>query len=259
VDSNKEVEIAVERVARELHALYKSKHETKVAALKKSYENRWEKRIRELEGKIDELSRENEELRVGRDATMTRVDPAALSRVREEMEEERKMGRETRAQLEAEVEKLEAVVRTVKADNEEIRGLLEKERVEKGELVQLAEEMMNMQSFVGERNEEREKEVRGTPATAKRMSATPSKMRVPPSPSPAENGFRGSIGGGIARPSGLRAPGAGASRIGKVGAHGRTGSSVSTGVPRPGSGMGMRSGGLLSSIEKMGSYRGRAE
>lgn len=256
-DSNKEVEIAVERVARELHALYKSKHETKVAALKKSYESRWEKRIRELEGKIDELSRENEELRVGRDATMTRVDPAALSRVREEMEEERKMGRETRAQLEAEVEKLEAVLRTVKADNEEIRGLLEKERVEKGELVQLAEEMMNMQSFVGE-SRERE-EVRGTPATAKRMSATPSKMRVPQSPSPAENGFRGSIGGGLARPSGLRAPAAGASRIGKVGTHGRTGSSVSTGVPRPGSGMGMRSGGLLSSIEKMGSYRGRAE
>ncbi len=32
-DSNREVEIAVERVARELHALYKSKHETKVAAL----------------------------------------------------------------------------------------------------------------------------------------------------------------------------------------------------------------------------------
>lgn len=258
VDSNKEVEIAVERVARELHALYKSKHETKVAALKKSYENRWEKKIRELEGKIDELARENEELRVGRDATMTRVDPAALSRVREEMEEERKMGRETRAQLEAEVEKLEAVLRTVKADNEEIRGLLEKERVEKGELVQLAEEMMNMQNFIAE-SRERE-EVRGTPATVKRMSATPSKMRVPQSPSPADNGFRGSIGGGIARPSGLRAPAAGASRIGKVGgAHGRTGSSVSSGVPRPGSGMGMRSGGLLSSIEKMGSYRGRAE
>ncbi|OIW31597.1 hypothetical protein CONLIGDRAFT_697796 [Coniochaeta ligniaria NRRL 30616] len=261
-DSNKEVEIAVERVARELHALYKSKHETKVAALRKSYEHRWEKRIRELQAQIDELSRENEELRVGRDATMTRVDPAALSRVREEMEEERKMGRETRAQLEAEVEKLEAVVRTVKADNEEIRGLLEKERVEKGELVQLAEEMMNMQSFVAESREKESREreeVSRTPATVKRMSATPSKMRVPPSPSPAENGYRGSIGGGIARPSGLRAPGAGASRIGKVGAHGRTGSTVSTGVPRPGSGMGMRSGGLLSSIEKMGSYRGRAE
>ena len=42
-----EVEIAVEKVARELHILYKSKHETKVAALKKSYENRWDKKIKE--------------------------------------------------------------------------------------------------------------------------------------------------------------------------------------------------------------------
>jgi hypothetical protein len=262
VDSSREVEIQVERMARELHAAYKSKHETKVAALKKSYENKWQKRIRELEGKIDELSRENEELRVGRDVTMTKVDPDALFRLREEMEEERKAGQETKARLVADVGRLEAELRTVKADNEDIRGLLEKERVEKGELVQLAEEMMNMQSFVAteQRTQEREVGVRGTPSTARKAAATPSKMRVPPSPSPVDN-FRGSTNGGlgIARPSGLRAPGAGASRIGKVGAHGRTGSTVSSGVPRPGSGMGMRSGGLLSSIEKMGSYRGRAE
>ncbi|KAB5554670.1 hypothetical protein GE09DRAFT_1189552 [Coniochaeta sp. 2T2.1] len=290
-ENNKAVQIAVENMARELHALYKGKHETKVAALKKSYEARWVKRIRELEGKIDELQKENEELRVGRDVTMTRVDPDALMRVREEMELERKAGRETRAQLEAEVEKLEAVVRTVKADNEEIRGLLEKERVEKGELVQLAEEMMSMQSFAAESKQQQQQQQQQaepvqqqyqqqyqqqgrTPATVKRSSViggvgTPSKMRVPPSPSPVGEGngsFRGSVTGtglGIARPSGLRAPGAGgASRIGKVGGvgHGRTGSGVaSAGLPRPGSGMGMRSGGLLSSIEKMGSYRGRAE
>lgn len=262
-DSNREVEIQVERMARELHAAYKSKHETKVAALKKSYENRWQKRVRELEGKIDELSRENEELRVGRDITMTKLDPDALYRLREEMEGERKAGQETKARLEADVGRLEAELRTVKADNEEIRGLLERERVEKGELVQLAEEMMSMQSFVATEQrttQEREASVRGTPATARKAAATPSKMRVPPSPSPAEN-YRRSVNGslGIARPSGLKAPGAGASRIGKVGAHGRTQSTASSGVPRPGSGTGLRSGGLLSSIEKMGSYRGRAE
>ena len=54
--ARKEVEMAVERVARELHALYKSKHETKVAALKKSYEGRWEKRVRELEARAEELA-----------------------------------------------------------------------------------------------------------------------------------------------------------------------------------------------------------
>lgn len=262
VDTNREVEIQVERMARELHAAYKSKHETKVAALKKSYENRWQKRVRELEGKIDELSRENEELRVGRDVTMTKLDPDALYRLREEMEGERKAGQETKARLEADVGRLEAELRVVKADNEDIRGLLEKERVEKGELVQLAEELMSMQSFVAteQRAQEREAGVRGTPPTARKAGATPSKMRVPPSPSPVESNRRSVNGSlGIARPSGLRAPGPAASRIGKVAAHGRTGSTASSGVPRPGSGTGMRSGGLLSSIEKMGSYRGRAE
>ncbi|KAJ8129927.1 hypothetical protein O1611_g3699 [Lasiodiplodia mahajangana] len=72
---SREVEIAVEKVSRELHALYKSKHETKITALKKSYENRWSKKVHELEAKIEELAEENEKLRVGRDATMTKVDP----------------------------------------------------------------------------------------------------------------------------------------------------------------------------------------
>ncbi len=87
------------------------------------------------------------------------------------------------------------------------------------------------------------------------------------SPSPATEtgapGSGGSVGvGNVPRMSGLRAPAAGASKIGRVGgaAHGRTGSTVSApgGLPRPGSGAGMRSG-LLSSIEKMGNYRGRVE
>ncbi|KAK0728475.1 hypothetical protein B0T26DRAFT_601850, partial [Lasiosphaeria miniovina] len=147
--SNKEVEMAVERVARELHALYKSKHETKVAALKKSYENRWDKKVRELQAQVDELSLENDEMRMGRDATLTRVDPARIT----ELEDERKADKARSAaqirEREAEVDKLEAVVKTIQADNAELRVLLEQERVEKGELVQLAEEMMNMQqSFV---------------------------------------------------------------------------------------------------------------
>jgi hypothetical protein len=302
--SNKEVELAVERVARELHALYKSKHETKVAALKKSYENRWEKKVRELEGRIEELSRENEEMRIGRDATMTRVDFAAASRMREQLEEERKADRRRHAELEAEVEKLEAVVRTVRADNEEIRAELERERVEKGELVILAEEMMNMQtmqSFIASESKNAASSTSNhsnrpsssssgsrpsssnsnpntntfrtsirpgqsihstTPGPATRTAATPSKGlvgRVPASPSGGELGWKSSHGPGIARPTGLRAPGT-ASRIGKgpVGisaAHGRTQSVHTGGLARPGSGLGSR-GGLMSSIEKMGSYRG---
>ena len=74
----------MERVARELHGLYKSKHETKVAALKKSYEARWEKKIRELETRVEELGEDNERLRIGRDATLTRVAPDDASSKRTE-------------------------------------------------------------------------------------------------------------------------------------------------------------------------------
>ncbi|KAI1207386.1 uncharacterized protein F4807DRAFT_435604 [Annulohypoxylon truncatum] len=244
---SREVEIAVERVARELHALYKSKHETKVAALKKSYENRWEKKVRELEIKLEDLADENEKLKLGRDATMTRVDPNQ-SIIDEERKAQAVKDSAQIKELNAEIEKLEAVVNSVKVDNRELRQLLEKERVEKGELVMLAEEMMSMQSLATQVEE------RPPPP------ARPSIPKAHPAPGP-EN-FRSSVG---SRVSGLRAPGSvkkpTESRIGGIGgiAHERSKNGGSHGgIPRPGSGMGMRSG-IMSSIEKMGNYRGRGE
>ncbi|KAF8538426.1 central kinetochore-associated-domain-containing protein [Trichophaea hybrida] len=59
----KKAQEEVERVARELHTLYKAKHETKVAALKKSYEGRWEKKVNSLQQQVEELTRKNEELK----------------------------------------------------------------------------------------------------------------------------------------------------------------------------------------------------
>ncbi|OTB01436.1 hypothetical protein M426DRAFT_323457 [Hypoxylon sp. CI-4A] len=238
---SREVEIAVERVARDLHTLYKNKHDTKVTALKKSYERRWEKKVHELESKIVELNEENEKLRVGRDATLTRVDPNQ-SIVDEERKTQIVKDSAQIKQLNAEIEKLEAVVHSVQVDNRELRHLLEKERVEKGELVQLAEEMMSMQSFV--QPEEK----------------TPARPVAPRPHQPAgPESFRSSVSG---RPSGLRAPGSvkkpTESRIGGI-AHDRTKHGGSQGgLPRPGSGLGSRSG-IMSSIEKMGNYRGRAE
>ncbi|KEY68960.1 hypothetical protein S7711_04625 [Stachybotrys chartarum IBT 7711] len=238
--SSRDVEIAVERVARELHGLYKSKHETKVAALKKSYEARWEKKVRELEVQIEELGDENERLRVGRDVTMTKVDPNSA-----EMEERKaQAARDSAAikELNADIQRLEAVVSTVQKDNEELRGLLERERVEKGELVQLAEEMMNMQSFVAPtpaaktsspRKQQQQQQQQGERAEGPRM---PPKM---PSDNPRSTANRGS---GLKAPSGLRAP------------HERT-KSGGGGLPRPG---GVHRSGIMNSIEKMGSYRGRA-
>lgn len=237
---SREVEIAVERVARELHALYKTKHETKVTALKKSYENRWEKKVRSLEAKLEELTEENERIKLGRDATMTKVDPAQTAE-NHELKEQAMRTSARISELNAEVQQLKAAMNSVKQDNTELIQLLEKERVEKGELVSLAEEMMSMQhSFV---QQER--------------PAKPSSPR----PAPQQN-FRSSITRPVA--SGLRAPGSlkkssTESRIGGM-THQRTKSGgPQGGLPRPGSMIGAPRSGIMSSIEKMGNYRGRAE
>ncbi|KAH6845006.1 hypothetical protein B0I37DRAFT_392316 [Chaetomium sp. MPI-CAGE-AT-0009] len=235
------VEIAVERVARELHALYKSKHETKVAALKKSYEHRWEKQVRKLQAQVDQLNHENDELRHSNN-THNRggIDPARLA----EMEEERRADKARDAarvrELEAEVEKVEAVLKTVQADNADLRVLLERERVEKGELVMLAEEMMNMQqSFVASVPEEPEPAPTPAPATApthhvqqqqqqhhqqqqyhapasvvvaktpnrRQSSSLATNARTPGTAAGGGNNFRMSTGPNALRASGLRAPG----------------------------------------------------
>ncbi|KAF3058214.1 hypothetical protein GL218_05439 [Daldinia childiae] len=240
---SREVEIAVERVARELHVLYKSKHEAKVAALKKSYENRWEKKVHELESRIEGLAEENEKLRLDQDVTMNRVDPDQTL-----ADEERKVQAiRNSAQIKemgAEIEKLEAVIDSIKMDNHELRQLLEKERVEKGELVILAEELMAMQSLI---------------QTEPPPRPPPSQPTVTKTPHARPENFRNSIG---SRPSGLRAPGSvkkpTESRIGGI-AHDRSRNGGSQGgLPRPGSGTAMRSG-IMSSIEKMGNYRSRGE
>ncbi|KAI1745113.1 hypothetical protein F4680DRAFT_404336 [Xylaria scruposa] len=230
---SREVEIAVEKVSRELHSLYKSKHESKISALKKSYENRWSKKVHELEDKIEELLEENEKIRAGRDATMTKVDPNQTI-IDEERKAQAVKDSTQIKELNAEIQKLDAVITSVKSDNQELRQLLEKERVEKGELVQLAEEMMSMQSFC---------QVEAPPP-----SPPAAKPQPPP---PTTNNFRSSI----SRPSGLRAPGSVKkptdSRIGGLGSERKVGGGL-----RPVSGTGGRSG-IMSSIEKMGNYRGR--
>lgn len=293
--SQREIELAVEKVARELHAAYKSKHEAKVAALKKNYEVRWDKKIRELEAKIEELTKENEELRVGRDATLTKVEFEASERSAQAVKDSAQI-----KELQAEIEKLEAVLKTVRGDNDELRHQLEGERVEKGELVTLAEELMQMQSnqsVMVQNNEpapqqqqqqnhhyQQQQVEHTTPPkrVPQRASApvpprgqtgmgvsrsstttTPRKMAPSPSGIPgSKSGFRNSMIGRPPGVSGLKAPGsiAGGSRLGAgAAAHSRAGSNVpASGLARPGSSL-ARPGALMSSIQQMGSYRGRGE
>lgn len=142
--SAKEVQEAVERVARELHTLYKGKHETKVAALKKSYESRWEKRVREAENKLREANEEVERLKTERDTTMSGpLNPSmsmmsVMGRDNEELETENKV-------LGAQIKGLEEQLSTIKRDNEQLHAELKMERTEKGELVAAVDEWLTMQ------------------------------------------------------------------------------------------------------------------
>lgn len=139
------VELAVEKVSRELHTLYKEKHETKVSALKKSYERRWDKKVKELETEVEDLSKENEELKLGRDTTMTRVEPKNPLEVTEDLEKQAARDAKTK-ELEAELKGLTQEVKSVKQDNTELRKLLDEERVEKGKLVQAVDEVSYSES-----------------------------------------------------------------------------------------------------------------
>ncbi|KAG5999079.1 hypothetical protein E4U43_002295 [Claviceps pusilla] len=250
---NKEVEMAVERVARELHALYKGKHETKVAALKKSYESRWEKRVKELESRILELRAENEQLR-DREMNMSRlaVDPDTTAAAEERIAQAAKDGAAIR-ELTADVQRLEAIVSTVKRDNKELRTMLEKERVEKGELVLLAEEMMSMQAMAAAGSASAsaaQPELQQTPAATKhhdrRERASSSEGVGAKTPRPSGGDVTRNSHIARSAVSGLRAPGSVARPSGLM-------RRASGGLPRPG-----RSG-IMNSIEKMGNYRGRGQ
>jgi len=244
------VELAVEKVSRELHTLYKEKHETKVAALKKSYEKRWDKKIKELEAQVEELSKENEDLR--RDMTMTKVEPKNALEVTEDLEKQAARDAKTK-ELEAELEGLSQVVKSVKKDNSELRKLLDDERVEKGKLVAAVDEMIPLVAAFDD--------MLANMDSAPAVSYTNNASQSISQPATVEN-----LRGSISRASGLRAPTSISteSRIGRGGfgapagaSHERSRSGSAQGT-RPGSGLGYRSG-IMSSIEKMGSYKGRSD
>ncbi|KAL8753824.1 MAG: hypothetical protein Q9199_004761 [Rusavskia elegans] len=231
--SNAAVEAAVEKVARELHGLYKSKHETKVSALKKSYEARWEKKIKELESKIRELNHENEELRMTRDATMSGVVPAVSHHhpgdevVRSEDEKKNAVERDLQEQK-AQLEELSQQIQSFRHDNTTLQQQLETERREMAELVKATEEMMQLsihsnQSSAAPANSGRGEEA-PNPSSANNPRGSLTKT------SSLGNWKQSSIGS------------VGESRIGRMAGGG--------------SGLGSTRSGIMNNIERMG--RGRA-
>ncbi|KAF4241963.1 hypothetical protein CNMCM6805_003500 [Aspergillus fumigatiaffinis] len=242
-ETAREVQDAVEKVARELHTLYKSKHETKVAALKKSYEARWEKRVREAENKFKAVSEENERLKKERDAALSeasRPDASIMAHQNDEHEAEKHV-------LQAQIKGLQQEMATLKQDNERLHAGLKVERAEKGELVAAVDEWLAMQQNVPQ------------PSGAPESPVVSAEYETPePEPATAQSTeeLRRSIG--RSGSSGIRpastGSGNGEKRIPKIGApagrhiRGNSGGKSGIAVFTPGRG----AGGIMGSIERMG-------
>ena len=235
-DTAREVQDAVEKVARELHTLYKGKHETKVAALKKSYESRWEKRLRESEKKLTAAREENEHLRAECDAahsdSMAADNTSHFARENEEHEAEKRV-------MEAQIKGLQKEMASLKEDTERIRSDLESERAEKGELVAAVDEWLAMQQTQPAPQREREASV------ASSMQDHIEDTRASGEATPDD--FRRSVsrsGSGSTRP-----PATTEKRIPRFGApghsRGNSGSKSGIAMPTPGR-------GIMGSIERMG-------
>lgn len=166
VDVDAAVKNATETVARELHALYKSKHERKVADLKLSYEKRWIKQVDALKAELKESQEEVSRLLNERDVALPGMvvpgQSEALSKMEGQIEELRRWNEDLSAQkrvCENEIAGLRSEVDSVKRENESLRADLEAERAEKGELVAQVEVFLTV-SAEQEREREVEREAR---------------------------------------------------------------------------------------------------
>jgi chromosome segregation ATPase len=230
----KQIDEKVHTLSTELHAIYKKKHVTKVAGLKKGFEAKTKEKTAELQAHIEELERKNDELQVRLDGTLSGVLPAEIAAKLsatqdgadpEQQEKGAKQLEEQNALIErqkAELVGREEELRMARAEFAALMKDLERERVEKGELVAAVDEMLALQADISTIN---------------------------PEVGSAVEDFKKSISSSlnpVARASGLRAPGAfgfGSAGGSKIAAPSMT-RSTSGGKSR-----------MMSSIERMASGR----
>lgn len=135
----KEIQDQVQKVAKDLHKLYKEKHETKVTALKKSYATRWEKRVNEAEDKLKKLSLENEKLKAANSSTTggaVSLTAASDNTIRSENHTQ---------ELQERLDTLQKEFCSLKNEYDSLKNQLELERIEKGELVAAVDEWLALQ------------------------------------------------------------------------------------------------------------------
>lgn len=242
-DTAREVQDAVEKVARELHVLYKGKHETKVAALKKSYESRWEKRLREAEKKLTAAREENEHLRVERDTaqsdSMAAANTSLFARENDKHEAEKRV-------MAAQIKGLQREIVAMKENTERIRADLESERAEKGELVAAVDEWLAMQQPPVP-SQPRDREPSVASSVHNDHVNEPAQPSREVTPDESRRSVSRSVSGSIRPPATTekRIP-----RFGAPGGHsrGNSGGNGRSGIAMPTPGR----GGIMSSIERMG-------
>ncbi|KAF2147726.1 hypothetical protein K461DRAFT_283320 [Myriangium duriaei CBS 260.36] len=196
-----QLDAKIESVSRELHTVYKKKHETKVATLKKSYEARGDKKCAELQARVDDLLQQNEELKMGRDETFS--GELALSNggvSKEELNEKRLECDGYRAEVEEQAAQMAGMrqeIESIKQDHARILEELENERVEKGELVAAVDEMLALQAS--------DSVPQAVMEDFRKSLSRPSGLRAPAPGMTVESK--------VARPSGLAKMGSGKSKM----------------------------------------------
>lgn len=132
-----QIDAKIEAVSRELHSVYKEKHERKVGTLKKSYEARSEKKCAELLSRVSELERQNEDLASAKDATFSGPvsESAGDAEMKAQLEE-----------LKATLARLANEMQTSKQQQDQLMHELQQERIEKGDLVAAVDEMLALQA-----------------------------------------------------------------------------------------------------------------
>jgi chromosome segregation ATPase len=244
----KQIDEKVHALSTELHAIYKKKHITKVAGLKKGFEAKTKEKTSELQARVDALERQTEELQAKLDGTFSGVLPTTLAAA--------SLSGVSTAQRDAELKKLEeqaAVIERQKAElagrDEELRTRrseydvvmreLERERVEKGELVAAVDEMLALQSDTSvlgaSMSEHHQQQLQLQLQNGGGASSAGTSI--------AEDLLRKSVGLS-ARPSGLARPGFGFAGQSKIAA-------PSSGLAKPLAGKSR----MMSNIERMGGGR----
>lgn len=138
----------MENLARELHAVYKKKHESKVATLKKTYETRADKKHTELTQKIEDLQKQNEDLLAAKDSSLS----IELSKPASSSPDEEQRYKAELEEQKATIAGLMNEMSTVRETQSALLKDLERERIEKGELVAAVDEMLSLQAESGAAN-----------------------------------------------------------------------------------------------------------